>query len=162
MFEHYLKISARSLLKFKGYTTINLIGLALGLCVGLLIMIFVFDELAFDRFHVNGKRLYRITAVFDNDQGGGQNETNAWPIGDIIRREFPEVESVLYTRSAGSLMVSFGGKQVHEAAHFASPEFFTMFSFPLIRGAAATALKDPYNVVISEKMEAKYFPGQIR
>ncbi|MFN5169511.1 MAG: ABC transporter permease [Cyclobacteriaceae bacterium] len=160
MFEHYLKISARSLLKFKGYTTINLIGLALALCVGLLIMIFVFDELAFDRFHVNGKRLYRIIAVFDNDQGGGQNETNAWPIGDIIRREFPEVESVLYTRSAGSQMVSFGGKQVREAAHFAGPEFFTMFSFPLTKGAAATALKDPYNVVISEKMEAKYFPGQ--
>lgn len=159
MFQHYLKISIRSLLKFKGYTGINLTGLALGLCMGILIMVYVLDELSFDRFHANGPRLYRVISVFHGEQGG-QNETNAWPVGDIIRRNYPEVESVLYTRNAGNLMVSYEGRKISETAHFASPEFFSLFSFPLIKGDAGSALNDPFTIVISEKMEAKYFPGQ--
>lgn len=161
MLQHYLKIAIRSLVKFKGYTVINLMGLALGLSVGLLIMVYVLDELSFDQSHTNGNRLYRVVTVFDNDQGnGGRNETNAWPIGDILRRDFPEVAEVLYTRSAGNLMVTFEGKKVREAMHYVSPEFFRMFSFPLVKGNAATALHEPYSIVISEKMENKYFPNQ--
>ncbi len=148
-------------MKFKGYTLINLVGLALGLSAGILIMLYALDELSFDKFHANKDRLYRVITIFNSDQGqGGRNETNAWPIGDILRREFPEVEQVLYTRSAGNLMVTFEGKKVREKAHFVSPEFFTLFSFPLIQGNAESALQKPFSIVISEKMEAKYFPGQ--
>lgn len=161
MFKHYLRIALRSLLRHKGYSAINLIGLALGLSVGILVMVFVLDETSFDQFHAKGSRMYRIITVFDSEQGkGGRNHTNAWPVGDIIRRNFPETEAVLYTRSAGNLMVTYEGKKVRESAHFVSPEFFQLFSFPLIRGNAETALTEPFSLVISEKMEAKYFPGQ--
>ncbi len=161
MLYHYLKIATRTLLRHKGYLTINLIGLALGLAAGILILVFALDEFSYDQFHVKGKRLYRVTSVFNSDQGNnGSNETNAWPIGDLLRRSFPESEAVLYTRSAGNLMVTFEGKKVREAAHYVSPEFFSMFSFPLIKGNPATALSDPFSIVISEKMEAKYFPGE--
>lgn len=159
MFQHYLKIALRSLLKFKSYTIINLTGLALGLATGVLIMVYVLDELSFDKFHANGTRLHKVITVFNGEQGG-RNETNAWPIGDLLRREFPETEAVLYTRNAGNLMVTYEGKKVRESAHFVSPEFFKMFSFPLVKGVAETALNAPYTIVISEKMEAKYFPGQ--
>lgn len=161
MLQHYLKISIRSLLKFKGYSIINVTSLALGLCMGVLIMIYVMDELSFDQFHTKNDRLYRAITVFNNDEGaGGQNEGNAWPVGDILRNEFPEVEAVLYSRSAGNLMVSYEGKKVREAAHYASNEFFTMFSFPLIKGNPQTALQNPFTIVISEAMEVKYFPGE--
>ncbi len=161
MFEHYLKIALRSLMKFKGYSIINLTGLALGLSAGILIMVYVLDELSFDKFHVNNNRLYRVITMFNSDQGqGGSNETNAWPIGDILRRTFPEAEAVLYTRSASNLMVTYEGKKVREVAHYASHEFFHIFSFPLVKGNPETALMDPFALVISEKMEVKYFPGE--
>jgi putative ABC transport system permease protein len=161
MFQHYVKITLRNLMKFKGYSIINLTGLALGLSSGILILVYTLDELSYDNFHVKSDRLYRVVTVFNGDQGqGSKNETNAWPIGDILRRTFPEVEAVLYTRSAGNLMVTFEGKKVREVAHYVSPEFFSMFSFPLVKGNPQAALTDPYSLVISEKMEAKYFPGQ--
>lgn len=151
MFQHYLKIAIRSLLKFKSYSVINLIGLALGLAMGTLIMVYVLDEISFDKFHTNGDRVFRVVS-------GG--ETNAWPIGDILRREFSEVEAVLYTRSASNLMITFEGKRVREAAHYASPEVFNIFSFPLLKGNPETALREPFSIVISEKMERKYFPRE--
>jgi len=161
MLQHYLNIAIRSLLKFKGYSIINLTGLALGLSAGVLIMVYVLDELSFDKFHVNGDRLYRVNTIFNSDQGqGGINETNGWPIGELIRRNFPEVEAVLYSRSASYLMVTHEGKKVRENAHFASPEFFNMFSFPLIKGSSKTALTEPFTMVVSRKMEEKYFPGE--
>lgn len=161
MFYHNLKIAIRSLLKFKGYSIINLTGLALGLCVSVLIMVYVLDELSFDRFHTNGSRLYRVVSVFNNAEGqGGINETNAWPIGDILRREYPEVDALLYTREAYDMMITYEGKKVREDVHYASPEFFSLFSFPLVQGEVQTALSAPYTLVISEKMEEKYFPDQ--
>jgi putative ABC transport system permease protein len=161
MFQHYIKIAIRSLMKFKGYSIINLTGLALGLSAGVLIMVYALDELSYDKFHTKSDRLYRVVSVFNSDQGqGGKNETNAWPIGDILRRTFPEAEAVLYTRSAGNLMVTYEGKKVREVAHYASPEFFQLFSFALVKGNPETALTAPYSLVISERMEAKYFPGE--
>ncbi len=161
MFRHYFRIAFRSLLKFKVYSLINVTSLVLGISAAVLMMVYVWDETSFDQFHAHGPRLYRVVTHFGTDQEpGGHNETNAWPIGDLLRRQFPEVEAVLYARSAGGLMVTFEGKKVHENAHFVSPEFFTLFSFPLTKGNAQTALRDPFTLVISEKMEAKYFPGQ--
>ncbi|MDZ7646614.1 MAG: ABC transporter permease [Cytophagales bacterium] len=136
MLYNYLKIAIRSLLKFKGYAGINLVGLALGLTAGILIMIYVLDELSFDKFHTKGDRIYRVNTVFLTTESGseGANETNGWPIGKVLEKDFPEVEQVLYTRSASFLLVNKDDKRIREKIHFASPEFFTMFSFPLIKG----------------------------
>lgn len=160
MLTNYLKIAFRSLLKFKGFTTINLFGLALGLTAGILIMVYVLDELSFDQFHDKSARLYRVNTIFQSgDSGGGSNETNGWPVGKILEKDFPEVESVLYTRSASFLMINQEDKRIRQKMHFASPEFFSMFSFPIIKGNSKTALSAPYSVVISQEMEQKYFPG---
>jgi putative ABC transport system permease protein len=161
MLTNYMKIAFRSLLKFKGFTFINLFGLALGLTAGILIMVYVLDEFSFDQFHERSARLYRVNTVFQsgNSGGGSANETNGWPIGKILEKDFPEVESVLYTRSASFLTVNHEDKRIRQKMHFASPEFFTMFSFPLVKGNSLTALMNPYSVVISEEMEQKYFPG---
>jgi len=155
MIFHYLKIGLRSLLRFKGFATINITGLALGITSGLLIMLYVTDELSFDRFHLKSNRIYRVTTTFNE----GVNETNGWPVGNILRNEFPEVEAVLYTRNASYLVINFGDKKIRQKIHFASPEFFEIFSFPLLQGDAKTALTNPFSLVISEEMEKKYFPA---
>jgi putative ABC transport system permease protein len=160
MLYNYLKIAFRSLLKFKGYASINLIGLALGLTAGILIMMYVLDELSFDKFHVKGDRLYRVNTTFISGDSGseGANETNGWPVGKVLEKDFPEVESVLYTRSASYLLINQGDKRIRQKNHFATPEFFSMFSFPLREGNKDKALTEPYSIVISEDMEKKYFP----
>ena len=163
MLNNYLKIAFRSLVKFKGYTAINLIGLALGLMAGILIMLYVLDELSYDHFHSKRDRIFRVeTQMYSNKSTGdsGSMETNGTPIGNVLRKDFPEVEAVLYTRNGSFLMVNHEGKRIPERIHFASPEFFDIFSFELKRGNPKKALNDPYSVVITEDMEKKYFPGQ--
>ncbi len=162
MLTNYLKIAFRSLLKFKGYALINLFGLALGLTAGILIMIYVLDELSFDKFHVNAKRLYRIDTSFftPGSSSEGLNQTNGWPLGKILEKDFPEVEKVLYTRSANFLLINHNDRRIRQNTHFATPEFFEMFSFPLLEGNTEKALAEPYSVVISEEMAAKYFHGE--
>jgi putative ABC transport system permease protein len=163
MFTNYFKIAFRSLLKFKGYASINLIGLALGLTAGILIMLYVLDELSYDQFHTKLDRIYRVETEFGSDskpgEDGGSMEANGWPIGNVLRKDFPEVEAVLYSRGS-SLLVTFEGKRIRERIHYMSPEFFEIFSFPLKKGNPQKALLDPYSIVITEEMEKKYFNGQ--
>jgi putative ABC transport system permease protein len=160
MLINYLKIAFRALLKFKGYASINLVGLSLGLSAGILIMLYVLDEISYDQFHTKGDRVYRVTTSFYTPESGegGSNETNGWPIGKILEKDYPEVEAVLYSRSASFLLINHDDKRIREKMHFASPEFFTIFSFPLLQGNADKALAEPYSVVISEEMQRKYFP----
>jgi putative ABC transport system permease protein len=161
MLSNYFKIAFRSLLKHKAYATINLAGLSLGLMAGIFIMLFVVDELSYDNFHVKGDRIYRVNTSF-YDPGatkGSANETNGWPVGKVLEKEFPEVESVLYTRSASYLTINYNDKRIRQSLHYATPEFFQLFSFPLIEGNSNNALNDPYSVVISKAMQEKYFPN---
>ena len=163
MLINYFKIAFRSLSKFKGYASINLLGLALGLTAGIMIMLYVMDELSYDKFHVKAERVYRVESQFYSNkstEGVGSMEANGWPIGNVLRKDFPEVEAVLYSRSASHLLVNYEGKRIRERIHFASPEFFDIFSFPLKKGNAQKALSDPYSIVITEDMEKKYFNGQ--
>jgi putative ABC transport system permease protein len=161
MLLNYFKIAFRSLLKFKGYAFINLLGLALGLMAGILIMVYVLDETSYDKFHTKGDRLYRVTTSFyaAGDEKKGGMDTNGWPIGRILAKDFPEVESVIYTRNGSYLTVNHDNKQFRQNVHFMTPEFLSMFSFPLIKGNPDKALNEPYTAVITEDMEKKYFNG---
>lgn len=159
MFKNYLKIAFRNLLRFKVYTIINLVGLSMGLSVAVLILLFVTDELSFDKFHTKSDRIYKITTA--NAQGGGM-ETNAWPVAHKLKTEYPEVESVVYTRRApASFKVNFEGKRYEHIIFYGGEEFFNIFSFPLIEGEANTALNKPYSIVISEKVKQQYFGSTI-
>lgn len=161
MLVNYFKIALRTLLKFKGYAFINLLGLALGLTAGILIMIYVLDETSYDKFHTKADRLYRVTTSFyaagDEDRGG--MDQNGWPVGNVLAKDFPEVESVVYSRSASYLTVNHNDKRIRQKIHYMTPDFFDMFSFPLVKGNQEKALSEPYSVVITEEMEQKYFNG---
>jgi putative ABC transport system permease protein len=162
MFKNYITTAIRTLLRFKGFAIINLLGLSLGLTAGILIMLFVIDELSFDKFHSKGDRTFRVLTHFFNPKSGaadGASEANGWPVGEVLRREFPEVESVVYMKGASQFMINHDDKRFRQKIQFASPEFLTMFSFPLIEGDPTTALDRPWSIVISEDMATKFFPG---
>ncbi|GAB4242901.1 MAG: ABC transporter permease [Ekhidna sp.] len=151
-----LRFAFRNLLKFKTHSLINLTGLSLGLAVGSLILLYVLDELSFDNFHEKGDRIFKVVTA--SPEGG--METNAQPVGYTIGTRYPEVESVLYTRWASpAFKLNHKGKRYEHSVFYASEEFFQMFSFPLTSGDPATALKEPYSVVITESIENTYFDG---
>ncbi len=159
MIKNYIKITFRHLLKYRGYTAINLVGLSLGLAIGVLILLFVTDELAYDKFHQKGDRIYKVTTA--NPKGGGM-ETNAWPVAYKLKTDFPEVEAVLYTRKAPSnLMVNYEGHRYEHDVFYAGEDFFKIFSFKLTEGDQGTALKDPFSIVITEEMKRRYFSSEI-
>jgi putative ABC transport system permease protein len=161
MLLNHFKIAFRTLLKFKGYAFINLLGLALGLTAGILIMIYVLDETSYDTFHAKGDRLYRVTTAFyaSGDEKKGGMDQNGWPIGRILAKDFPEVESVIYTRNGSFLTVNHDDKRFRQNVHFMTPEFLSMFSFPLVKGNPDKALTEPYTAIITEDMEKKFFNG---
>lgn len=161
MLVNYFKIAFRTLLKFKGYAFINLLGLALGLTAGILIMIYVLDETSYDNFHAKADRLYRVTTSFfaAGDEAKGGMDTNGWPVGKTLAKDFPEVESVVYTRNGSFLTINHAEKRFRQNVHFMTPEFFHMFSFPLLKGNPEKALNEPYTAVITEDMEQKFFHG---
>lgn len=160
MLSHYLKIALRSLAKHKGYASINLIGLALGLAVGMLVLLYVIDESSFDQFHTKADRIYRVgTDMVDIKSGSlnGAIEGNGWPIGKLLLRDFPEVEKVVYIRNGSNLQVNHDGRRFDERIFYAGPEFFELFDFELVMGNGSTALSKPFQVVLTESLAKKYF-----
>ena len=118
MLINYLKIAIRTLLKFKEYAAINLFGLGLGITTGIFILLYVTDELSFDRFHTQADRVYRVgTDMVDIRSGeiNGSIETNGWPIGALLKEDYPEVEAVVYTRNGSNLPIIHEGSRTFKA-----------------------------------------------
>lgn len=160
MLKNYLKIAWRNLLKYKGYSFINITGMSIGLSISLTILIYAFNELSYDNFHTNGNRIYRVTTNFLNPGSGLPNggiETNGWGVGRALKNTYPEVEQVVYSRSAQYLSINFNNKKIQENAHFFNSAFFETFSFNLLKGNKKTALTDPFSIVLTKSLEAKYF-----
>lgn len=157
MFKNYLKIALRNLLKHKGYSLINILGLSIGITCTMLIMFWVQDEISYDTFHQNADTIYRIISYQDHHQEKAAG-TPA-PLGPALQNELPEVGS--FTRIASPfprLVVKAGDKKFYETRFvFADPSLFDIFTFPFKLGDPKSALKNLQNIVISERMSVKYF-----
>jgi len=158
MIKNYFKTAFRGLLKNKGFTAINVLGLALGLATCLLIVFYVFDELSYDRYNVKADRIFRINN--DIKFGGNQNSyaVTPAPAAAALKADFPEIEQVVRFRRRGGNQVKKGNQNIQENMMiYADPSLFSVFTFPMIKGDPATALKDPHTVVITESTAKKYF-----
>ncbi len=157
MFKNYLKVALRQIQKKKGFALINITGLAIGLAVCSLIMLWVLDEVSYDRFHQNGKQIYRL--IMDADIGGHiRTPATMPPAGPTMTEEYPEVENFTRIGRLQNTTVRWGDTQFQETlVGFADPSFFEIFSFPFTSGDAATALTRPNTIVVTQEMAAKYF-----
>ena len=141
MLRNYLKTAFRSLWKNKGFSTINILGLAIGLATCLLILIYVADELSYDRWNVNADRIYRV----DNEVKFGGNHmvlaVAAAPAGPTMLRDYPEVEKEVRFRSNGGRLVKKGNQNIREeSVIMADSTLFDVFTLPMIAGDPHTAL----------------------
>ncbi|MBN1270642.1 MAG: ABC transporter permease [Candidatus Aminicenantes bacterium] len=159
MFKNYIKMTMRQLKKHKGYSFINVFGLSVGMACCIFILLWVKDELSYDRFHTNADNIYRVTEhQYDSSGDYFPVAVTPWPLAEALKTDFPEiVESSRLRRLQGSL-ISHSDKKFYEPHLVAvDPSFLKMFSFPLVQGDISTALADPQTMLISEKTAAKYF-----
>jgi putative ABC transport system permease protein len=155
MLTNYLKIAFRNLQRNKVYSFINVTGLALGLACTILISLWVYDELSYDKFHTNGPQLYRVMA---NTHWGDVSTFNMvpGPLNEALKKDIPEVERVT-SLTDRTILITAGNTSFKEKGYYSSPDILSMFSFPLLKGNKQIALSSPDNIVISEKLAQKYF-----
>ncbi len=158
MLKNYLKIAWRNLWKSKAFSLINIFGLAIGIATCLVILLFVQNELGFDRFHKNADRIVRVH--FQGVMQGGtiKEATVMPPTAAAIKSDYPEVEAVTRIRNYGRPRLLAGTRSFNDNGFaFVDPNFFQFFTFPLLKGDAKTALAAPNTVVITRGLAKKYF-----
>lgn len=161
MLKNYITSAIRNLLKHKFYSIINILGLAVGIAVCLLILLYVQDELSYDKYNKKADRIYRLAGDFII----GGNKLNI-PITAAIAaktmiNDFPEVENATRIRTTGGWFVKYGEKTIkEESLAFVDSTFFDVFTIPLIAGNPKTALTEPYTLVLSQKTVDKLFGSE--
>lgn len=156
MFKSYLHIAARHLTRHRLYALTNVGGLAVGLAGCMLMAIWVLGQLETDRFHEHGERIYRV--VTEGEKAA--RLTTPAVLGSSLQREATEVEAVVRMLNVDNPvpLVSHGEKRFYEDAFlFADPEVLKVFTLPLVAGNAATALAQPFSVLLSESAARKLF-----
>lgn len=164
MIRNYIKTAVRSLMKNKGFTILNVLGLSVGLATCLLIVFYVVDEFSYDRYNVNADRIYRIT---ENARLNGNEASYAGsekPLMDALK-VFPQVEKMARIFPKDDLFLTVpkfsmrkGNNNIQEKnVAFAESNLFDVFTLPMIDGTPSTSLSGPHSAVITETMAKKYF-----
>jgi len=162
MFNNYLKISLRNIRKYKGYASINIAGLAMGMAVCILIFLWVQDEWSFDRFHKNADVIYRVTQhAYDSSGDYFPVAVTPWPLAEALKKDFPEVVESARLRILTNRLISYNDKKFYEKNFIAvDPSFLKMFSLPLAKGDISTALEEPHTILITEETAVRYFGNE--
>ena len=157
MIKNYLLVAWRNLVRNRTFSTINILGLALGLACSLSILLWVQDERSVDAFHRNGDRLYY---VFERNYMGSKLQTWYWtqgPLADELKKEVPEVQAATPMSWSDVHTFAAGNKILKEDGFATGADYFTMFSYPLLEGSAKDALNSPDGLAISRKMAVAFF-----
>ena len=158
MLRNYLKISFRNLRKHAFYSFINITGLVVGVACVIFILLFVTDELSYDKFNVKADRTYRLVSDFIIRGNAFQSALSGGPVGQGMKRDFPEVEQQTRLRQMGSTIVKYKDISHKEnGISYADSTFFDVFSIELIAGKKDEALRAPNSIVLSESAAQKYF-----
>ncbi len=155
MIKNHLKIAVRQIRRQKGYSFINIAGLAIGLAGFLLIGLWVADELSFDRFHAKKDRIFRVLNKVDSGQ---LIPSPTYALAPALKEEYPEVEEASRVWPWAGSLVRYGDKAFEEdRICLTDPGFFRMFTFPFLKGDPRTALADKSSIVLTESAARKYF-----
>ncbi len=161
MLENYLKTSFRNLLRHKSYTCINVLGLSVGLVTSIFILLWIIDELSFDRFHSNSDRIFKV--LVNNTYPSGKIETYpATPtkLKDVIVEEIPEVELAAQYSMETELLVKHETNAYNEIGIYADPTVFKILSFPIVKGSETKPLTDIKSIAISVRLAEKLFKNE--
>ena len=160
MFKNFFKIAFRNLWKNKGFSFINITGLAIGMASAMLLLLWIYDEVSYDRFHVKKDRIYE--AWNRAEFSGEMHSWNTTPkvLARTLEHDFPEVEVAVRVNWPSSYLFTVGEKKIMVEGNAVDTAFLEMFSFPLLKGNPRTALNDLHSVVVTEKLSKKLFGNE--
>lgn len=161
MIKNYFKIAWRSLLKQKGFSFINIFGLAAGMACSLLIFLFVKDETSYDRFHHDASQIYRVVKDFVNDDGSRLPDATTPPaLAPAMQKDIPEVAITtrVFPGWGANFLIKYGDKKINEDKLYrVDSSFFDVFTFPFVHGNAKDAFKEVQSIVLTESSAKRYF-----
>lgn len=159
MFRNNLRVALRNLLKHKGFSAINIVGLALGLTAGFFVLIFIRDERSYDRFHEKADRIYRVAQNIHIEN----RVDSALPVPPILAaalsEDFPEIEATARIARVGGIVKYADQRFVSANVYAADADFFKVFSFRLANGDPKKALAEPNRVILTRSAARKIFGG---
>ena len=164
MIKNYFKIAFRNLLRYKGFSFINIFGLATGMACSLLIFLFVKDEVSYDRFHKDSDKIYRVVKDFVNDDGSRLPDATTPPaLSPAMQREVPEVAHAtrVFPSWGANFLIKYGDKKImEEKLYRVDSSFFDVFTFPFTHGTAKDVFKEINSIVITESAAKRYFGNE--
>lgn len=155
MLKNYFKIAWRNLIKGKLYSAINITGLAVGIACCMLIGLYVYEELRFDRFHEKADQIYRL-----NVTSVANNSATAWtphPLAAFLREGYADIEQVTSIFNVPGGVVRVGNQLFEQPYHATDPGFFEVFDFAMIRGNASAILESPNDIILTESAAQRFF-----
>ncbi|MCE7065118.1 ABC transporter permease [Dyadobacter sp. CY326] len=154
MLKNYFKIAWRNIVRQKAYSILNIAGLSIGMACSILILLWVQNELSYDRFHARSGQLFRLTC----SAGDFKTAVSAAGMARGLQSQLPQIKRSVRISKLNAMLFEVGEKKVEETRVFyADSNFLEVFSFPLLEGNAATALKDPGAILITEETAKKYY-----
>ena len=159
MLKNYLKISLRNLQRHKGYSSINIAGLAVGLACCVLMLLYIRHELSYDRHYEKGDRIYRIVSEEHSEDGVRRGARSPVPLGPMLKQTYPEAEDFIRFWRAFQPVLRYENQVFREQGglYFTDPGVFDVFSLDLLEGDPQTALVAPGTIVLTASMAHKYF-----
>lgn len=150
-----LKILLRNIVMQKGYSLINILGLAIGIAVCSLIFLWVYDELSYDNYHENLDNIYQVVLNIE----GNWSESSNWALAPTLKRDYPEIEKA--SRYAfHNFLLGYENNSFYESGALVDEEFLEIFTYRFIAGNSRTALSTDNSIIITESTAKKYFGSE--
>ena len=158
MLKNLLKISFRTILKDKTYSLLNITGLTIGITCSLFLLMYILHELSYDRYHLNARNIYRVVSNIKEPDNAFTWAVAQIPLAEELRDNYPEVEDAVRFFGTGRTLYKNGDRQFYEEEFYlADSTVFEMFTYSFLHGDPATALDNPFSIVLTEKTAGKYF-----
>ena len=157
MFQNYLKIAWRNLFRNKGFSLTNLLGLTIGITCTILIFLWVRDELTYNKFQSNYGSIYKIKANRDFNNQVFTDDNMVLPLAKTLKEKLPQIKNAVVTTHGGSHILNYGDAKLKKQGYTVSDHFFDLFSWKFIKGNAASALPNPYAIVLTQSTATALF-----
>lgn len=158
MIKNLLLIALRNLRKDRWFSLLNILGLTIGITFSLFLIFYIVDELSYDKHHEKADRIYRINSYIQEKEKNTDWALTQFPLAATLKKDYPEVEEAVKLMSRERTLFKNGEKEFYETkAYYADSNVFNVFTHRFIEGNGATALNEPFNIVISKKLADKYF-----
>jgi putative ABC transport system permease protein len=158
MFRNLIKTAFRHITKHSGYSILNILGLTLGITSALFLIIYVTDEVSYDRYHEKADRIYRVSSKITEPDDEFTWIIAQIPFGPQVVKDYPEVQSFVRLIPMGRSLYKYGDKEFNEEDfYYADSTLFDIFTYKVVRGDVKAAITDPKKIAITEKIAARYF-----